>query len=120
MILKVIEDIEKILKDFFLTDVNFVIDGKVIKKGKIMNAYVKDFFIIFKLQVQKGGVKTFEVPYPYNLKSSKSKLIFDYKLNTLVLNNTLNFVKIKNFKPKKNSKFYDIKMYVKKNEEKTI
>ena len=49
MIIKFIEEIEDNFKEFFLSDVNFVINEKVIKKGKLINMSIKDFFIIFQL-----------------------------------------------------------------------
>jgi hypothetical protein len=110
MIVKFIEEIEQNFKDFFLSEVNFVIKDKVIKKGKLINMCVKDFFIIFQLQIPKGGIRSFDVPYPYGLKKHKNFILFDYKLNTLVHEDMVNFVKAKNFKSKKNSKFYDVHM----------
>jgi len=113
MIIKVIEEVEQNFKNFFLNNVNFIINEKVIKKGKLINISIKDFFISFQLEIQKGGIKTFEIPYPYNLESNKSQILFDYRLNTLTHDDPLKFVKAKNFKPKKNSKFYDVQMMMK-------
>ncbi len=110
MIIKFIEEIEDNFKGFFLSDVNFVINEKVIKRGKLINMSIKDFFIIFQLQVPKGGIRNFDVPYPYGLKKKTNHILFDYKLNTLVHHDMVNFVKAKNFKSKKNSKFYDVHM----------
>lgn len=112
MIIKVIDDVEEQFKEFFQSNVSFNIDQKVIKKGKLINVAVKDFFITFVLEIAKGGTKTFEIPYPYNIDKIKSSLVFDYTLDTLTHNDTYKFVKAKNFKPKKNSKFYDVKMHL--------
>jgi len=113
MIVKVIDEIENNFKDFFLNNVNFVINEKIIKKGKLINLSVKDFFIIFQLEIPKGGIKTFEIPYPFGIENKKSFVDFDYRLCTLTQNDTYKFVKARNFKPKKNSKFYDVQMIMK-------
>lgn len=110
MIIKVIDDVEKQFKEFFQSNISFNIDQKVIKKGKLINVIVKDFFITFILEIAKGRTKTFEIPYPYHIDKIKNGLVFDYTLETLTHNDTYKFVKVKNFKPKKNSKFYDVKM----------
>lgn len=114
MIVKVIEEIENNFKDFLLNNVNFVINEKIIKKGKLINLSVKDFFIIFQLEIPKGGIKSFEIPYPFGITSKKTFVSFDYRLSTLTQNDTYKFVKARNFKPKKNSKFYDVRMLMKK------
>ena len=113
MIIKVIEEVEHNFKGFFLNNVKFIINEKIIKKGKLINISIKDFFICFQLEIPKGGIKTFEIPYPFNLKPEKKFIVFDYRLNTLTQNDPLKFVKAKNFKPKKNSKFYDVQMAMK-------
>lgn len=110
MIIKVIDDVEKQFKEFFQSNISFVIDGKVIKKGKLLNVAVKDFYITFQIEINKTGIKIFEVPYPYNITKIQDGLMFDYTLDTLTYNDPYKFVKVKNFKPKKNSKFYDVTM----------
>ena len=113
MIIKVIEEVEQNFKNFFLNNVNFIINEKVIKKGKLINIAIKDFFICFQLEIQKGGIKTFEIPYPYELTTKKKHILFDYRIETLTHNDLTKFVKAKNFKPKKNSKFFDVQMVMK-------
>ena len=72
MVVKLIEEVEGKFQKFFLNDVCFDIEGKIIKKGKLINVSIKDFFLEFKLEVQKGFIKSFEVPYPYELMDSNS------------------------------------------------
>ena len=114
MIVKVIEEIEYTFKDLLLSEINFCINGKIVKKGKLLNLSLKDFYIVFLLEVQKGGKKTYEIPYPYFIKKKNKSVLFDYKVDTFVHNDPLKYVKVKNFKPKKNSKFYDVEMIIRK------
>ncbi len=114
MVVKLIEEVEGKFQKFFLNDVCFDIEGKIIKKGKLINVSIKDFFLEFKLEVQKGGIKSFEVPYPYELLDFDDYIVFDYNLNKFVFNDIVRLAKVKRLKPKKNSKFYDVKMVLKK------
>ena len=41
-------------------------------------------------------------------------IVFDYNLNKFVFNDIVRLAKVKRLKPKKNSKFYDVKMVLKK------
>jgi len=84
-------NIEEKFQKFFLSDIAFVVNHKVIKKGKLLNANIKDFFIIFKLEVQKGGITSFEVPYPFELADEKNRIKFDYRLEKFVFKLVLNF-----------------------------
>ena len=47
MVVKLIEEVEKQFHKFFLNDITFDIDGKIIKKGKFINVSIKDFFLEF-------------------------------------------------------------------------
>ena len=110
MVVKLIEEVEEKFQKFFLSDIAFVVNHKVIKKGKLLNANIKDFFIIFKLEVQKGGITSFEVPYPFELIDEKNRIKFDYRLEKFVFNDIIKLAKVRRLKPKKNSKFYDVVM----------
>ena len=58
-------------------------------------------FIEFKLEVQKGGIKNFELPYPFEIKETQSRLVFNYKLSKLVYEDIVLLTRIKRMKPKK-------------------
>ena len=55
MVVKLIEEVEQKFHKFFLNEICFDIEGKIIKKGKLINVSIKDFFLEFKLEVQKGA-----------------------------------------------------------------
>ncbi len=114
MVERLIEEVEHKLKKFFLNNVEFVVNEKTLRKGKLINATIKDFFIEFKLEVQKGGIKNFELPYPFEIKETQSRLVFNYKLSKLVYEDIVLLTRIKRMKPKKNSKFYDVVLYINK------
>ena len=120
MVDRLIEEVEAKIRKFFLNDISFIVNDKTIKKGKLINAHIKDFFIEFKLEVQKGGIKTFELPYPFMMKEFNTHIVFDYQLSRFVNDDLLLLAKVRRMKPKKNSKFYYVNLILRKNEEKLL
>ena len=57
--------LENQLKSLMLKNVEFKIDGKTIKRGKIKVFNTKQFFIKFKLEYG-DDTKEYELPYPYS------------------------------------------------------
>lgn len=109
-----VEDIENSIKKFLLTDINFFLDEKKLKSGKLILFTVRDFFCIFTLHDNNKNKKIiYEVPYPFNLNSSDDSLEFDYTINSfcekcLDIQNS-----IKQLSFKKTSKLFDKKLVIK-------
>lgn len=109
-----IEDIENSIKPFLLTDVNFFIEDKKLKSGKLILFSVRDFFCVFTLHDSCKNKKViYEVPYPFNLNTSADSLEFDYTLDSfcekcLDIKNS-----IKGLSFKKTSKLFDKKLVIK-------
>ena len=72
--------LETQLKDIVLKNVDFQIDGKSIKKGKIKVYNTKQFFIRFKLE-QDDKLVEYDLPYPFKILEEKHGYIFDYTLS---------------------------------------
>lgn len=72
--------LEEKLKDLILKDIDFQIDGKSIKKGKIRVFNTKQFFIKFKVETD-GEAKDFEIPYPFKVIKNETGYLFDYCLS---------------------------------------
>jgi hypothetical protein len=77
--------LEHQLKTLMLTTVEFKIDNKVIKRGKIKVSNTKQFFIKFKLENDKE-VKEYEIPYPFRVEKRKDGFLFDYCLSSFIPN----------------------------------
>ena len=75
--------LENQLKPLMLKTVEFQIDGKTVKKGKIKVFNTKQFFIKFKLE-NSDGIRDYEVPYPYKVKKLDNGYLFDYCLSAFV------------------------------------
>ena len=73
-------EIEPHLKDILQRNVKFVVNDKVLREGKVIIFYIKDFYISFTLLTKKDQTKTYDIPLPYHVSSSHNCLIFDYSL----------------------------------------
>jgi hypothetical protein len=72
--------LENQLKDLMLKHVEFKIDGKVIKRGKVKVFNTKQFFVKFKLEYG-DDIKEYEIPYPYRVDKLRNGYLFDYCLS---------------------------------------
>lgn len=72
--------IEKQLKDIILKNVEFKIDNKVVKKGKIKVFNTKQFFIRFKIETE-DKLQEYDLPYPFNISKNTDGYLFDYCLS---------------------------------------
>ena len=72
--------LEDQLKSLILQHVEFKLNDKVVKKGRVKVFNTKQFFIKFKLEMAEGS-KDYELPYPYKVIPIKNGFIFDYCLS---------------------------------------
>lgn len=72
--------LEEELKNLILKNLEFKLDGKTIKKGKLRVFNTKQFFIKFKLETDV--VKEYELPYPYKWRKIETGIVFDYCLSS--------------------------------------
>ncbi len=72
--------LDSTLKNLILQDVDFQIDGKSIKRGKIKVFNTKQFFIKFKIEAE-GEAKDFEIPYPFKVVKVEEGYLFNYCLS---------------------------------------
>jgi len=80
-----IEKIEEKLKELVLKKVEFRVDGRSIKNGKIRVFNTKQFYIKFKMEGEEEGEdKEFDLPYPFKIKDSENGMIFDYCLSAFI------------------------------------
>jgi hypothetical protein len=107
-------EIEKSISKFLQTNVSFCLENKTLKKGKLILFCLKDFFCIFTLiSAEKNNKKIiFEIPYPFSLQQTNSKVIFDYSLSTFCRNNLNLELLVKKINIKKPSKYYNKKVII--------
>lgn len=101
------ENIECDLKPFLLHNVNFILNNKVIKKGRLQLINTKQFFLKFNLQTS-DGIKVFEIPYPYKYTISGNRCTFEYTISSMCNSNKSHiFYKLKTLSHKGSNKMYD-------------
>lgn len=99
-------DLESIFSSLLQRDLIFSIDGKSIKRGKLILYSIKDFTITFFLQCGDEQ-KRYELPYPFAVTREKTEISLDYRLQTLAHNNDTVLIKMRSLNKKKNIKIYD-------------
>lgn len=102
----IVEKLEKAINTFLQQKISFSINGKTIKSGKLLLFCVKDFYLVFTLNVNQSK-KIFEVPYPYGFSFENNRLIFNYTVNTFC--HDMNEIKhhAKLLAPKKPNKYFN-------------
>jgi len=94
--------------------IDFVIDNKTIKSGKIILFSIKDFFCSFLLySEQKNKRFLYEIPYPFVYLENDNSITFDYTIETFVKNNPAIKDYLLKLKNKKQSKLFNKKLILK-------
>jgi hypothetical protein len=77
--------IEKNCNKLLQKNVSFEIKNKILKKGKIVLFYQRNFFIIFVIETDKKNHEKLEIPIPYNIEAHDEDhlMFFDYRIKTL-------------------------------------
>lgn len=101
-----LDNIDNSLKQFFQKDVLFTLKNKQYKKGKLINFKIAGCYLSFVVHTEKKK-ETFEIPFPFVVISSPTKIIFDYQLNTLAEQDFDLLINLKATNQVKNCKFYN-------------
>lgn len=104
-------DIEHTINSFLQKQINFVVENKSIKKGRLVLFNVKDFHLIFILKINNEQ-KRYEIPYPFNVYHEGKKIVLDYTIDALSQKNDLLLYKIMGLNRKKTSKLFDTKLII--------
>jgi hypothetical protein len=103
--------LEEQLKDIILKNVDFQIDGKSIKKGKIRVYNTKQFFLRFKLE-SDGKISEYDLPYPFRVIKNNKGYLFDYSLSAFCPRTEELYWKMKLMDKTESSKLHDNYLYV--------
>jgi len=105
------DKIDALLKPLLQRDVAFSFKQKNYKSGKLLLYKLSGNYLSFILVNEKKR-ETFEIPFPYSAYLEKSKVYFDYKLDTLAENDYELLLTLKGVNKIKNSRFYDSVMTI--------
>lgn len=78
-------ELEKICKYLLQKNISINIKDKVLKKGKLILFYQRNFYITFIIDTEKKAKEKFELPIPYGIENHKEDdlIFFDYRIKTL-------------------------------------
>jgi len=94
------------LNNLLLRDLEFRVNGKIYKKGRLKLYNTKHFYIRFTIE-KNGGLKVFEMPYPFQIfYENENHCIFDYCLSAFCPQQSTNF-KLKTVDHENCSKMFD-------------
>ncbi len=105
------EDVEEYLKDLIFRDVEFLLDNKVLRKGKIEIYNTKQNFIKFKLQTESNS-KEWEISFPYRIEKIDGGYLFDYALSAFCPPTQEVYWAMKALDKSNSSKLFDNYLYV--------
>ncbi len=94
------------LKAYFQKDVQLTLKNKPFKKGKLINFKLSGCYISLIVHTEKKR-ETFEIPFPYAIRTENSKLVFDYTFETLAEHDEELLINLKTVTKVKNCKFYN-------------
>lgn len=102
----IVEKLEKSINNFLQQTITFSVNGRSLKTGKLILFCIKDFYLVFTLQVQNSK-KHFEIPYPFRYTMTDEKIVLDYTLRQLCQNNTNIETNAKLLSTRKPSKYFN-------------
>jgi hypothetical protein len=99
-------NLETPLNHFLQRNISFIIDNKVVKRGKLILFSVQDYYMTFYLKHGEDQ-KRYELPYPYTVSTTNNSMTLNYSLTALAQNNDELLFKIQGLTKKKNCKTYN-------------
>ena len=87
-------------------DVKCILHNRVVRRGRFLLYNIKKQNLQLTFSTNKGQIKTYEIPYPYDVVIDDQGATLDYRFDTLSLNSDKNKDLIKLF-TKSESRFYD-------------
>lgn len=104
-------ELEEKLKVLMLKNIEFQLNGKVYKRGKVKVFNIKQFFIKFKLETP-NDIREYELPYPYRVEKLANGFLFDYCLSAFVPKTEESFWKMKTMNTLESSKLHENYLYI--------
>jgi hypothetical protein len=98
--------IDNNLKDCFQKNIVLTLKNKQYKKGKLINFKLSGCYISIVMLTEKKK-ETFEIPFPFSVKTENNKLVFDYTLESLAEQDFDLLVNLKATNQVKKCKFYN-------------
>jgi hypothetical protein len=102
----IIFEIDSLLKNYLQKDLEFSLNGKTLKSGKLLLFEHGHFNFVFYIKT-KNKEMSLKLPFPFDFSLKNDILYFDYKIKTFTRDvEKINSI-VKSIKVKSPSKFYD-------------
>lgn len=75
------DNVEQILKATLQNNVQFVLNDKIVRQGKIILFTVKDYYISFNFITPENLQKNYEIPIPFSIHKRNGNIFLDYNLH---------------------------------------
>jgi len=77
--------IEHNCKKLLQKNISFELKNKILKKGKLVLFYKRNFYLVFILENEKKTKDKIEIPIPFGIESHDEDdlMYFDYRISTL-------------------------------------
>ena len=72
--------IDDYFKDLLQRDIQFVLNDKILREGKLIVFNIKDFYVSFVIHTKKNQTKTYDIPLPYGVFTNQTDVVLDYTL----------------------------------------
>ena len=100
-------DLEATLKGLLQRKLNFVINKKQWRSGRLILFKQNGFYIEFTIRNDKDKNERFEVPIPFDITIQLASVRFSYKLHSLICNAPQVIEEIRRIEPNCRSKYFD-------------
>lgn len=105
------EKIDNCIKPLLQKEIVFSFKHKNYKRGKLLLYKLSGNYLSFTIVNEKKR-ETFEVPFPFSVKTENAHVVFDYTLEALSEKDFALLVALKSVNKVKNCKFYDSVLYI--------
>lgn len=105
-------NVEIAFNDFLQRNLEFRIDGKLVKEGKLVLINQRDFYINLYLKMDNNEKKKYEIPYPFKIYSKDNILTLEYTISSFGTTDHNIKYRLLSLNKKTNSKLYNNKLVI--------
>lgn len=106
-------DLNTKMNELFMKYFEFVLDDTIIRKGRLKLFTMKEFNLKFFLTDDNVNMKTLEIPYPFDIKTTNDGFVFDYTIDSLNSLTNLSWIDHWEQQSTNKNRLYDKKLIIK-------
>jgi hypothetical protein len=105
-------NVELAFNNLLQRNLEFRIDGKLVKEGKLVLINQKDFYINLYLKLDNNETKKYEIPYPFKIHVSEGILTLEYTISSFGTADHNIKYRLLSLNKKTNSKLYNNRLVI--------